>query len=129
MKEGINPIWEDEKELQGGCFSFKVVNKQVVPVWNTLMQLITGETISNNNDFIDKINGITISPKKSFCILKIWMSNVEYQNPKHIVPIDGLAVYGCLFKNINLNTINFMIIYYKINNYKYQLIKPSKITY
>jgi len=98
MRDGINPTWEDEKNCKGGCFSFKVVNKHVVQVWNTLMQLITGESISKNEDFIDKINGITISPKKSFCILKIWMSNVEYQNPKHIVPIDGLAVHGCLFK-------------------------------
>ena len=58
MRKGINPTWEDPKNSKGGCFSFKVVNKQVVPVWNTLMQLITGETISKHEDFIDTINVI-----------------------------------------------------------------------
>ena len=98
MKTGINPTWEDKRNSKGGCFSFKVVNKHVVNVWNTLLQIITGETISSNNDFIKKVNGITISPKKAFCILKIWMSDVEYQNPKLIIPIEGLAMHGCLFK-------------------------------
>ena len=98
MREGINPTWEDKRNCKGGCFSFKVTNKHVVDVWNTLLQVITGETISTNNDFIKKVNGITISPKKAFCILKIWMSDVEYQNPKLIIPIEGLAMHGCLFK-------------------------------
>ena len=62
------------------------------------MQLITGETISNNNDFIDKINGITISPIENHLYFKNMDGNVEYQNPKHIVPIERLAVHGCLFK-------------------------------
>ena len=27
MREGISPRWEDEKNRDGGCFSFKVPNK------------------------------------------------------------------------------------------------------
>ena len=26
MKEGINPIWEDPKNRNGGCFSYKISN-------------------------------------------------------------------------------------------------------
>ena len=29
MKEDIKPIWEDEKNLNGGCFSYKILNKYV----------------------------------------------------------------------------------------------------
>ena len=29
MKSGITPMWEDKENRDGGCFSFKVANKQV----------------------------------------------------------------------------------------------------
>ena len=98
MREGINPTWEDKRNCQGGCFSFKVNNKMVYSVWNDLLKSITGESISDNVNFIKNVNGITISPKKSFCIIKIWMQSVEYQNPKLINNIEGLSMHGCLFK-------------------------------
>jgi len=47
-----------------------------------------------------KINGITISPKKSFCIVKIWLNNCSNQNSESInySNIEGLVAYGSLFK-------------------------------
>ena len=98
MRKGINPTWEDPKNNDGGCFSFKVSNKNVPNVWKHLSYVLTGETISNDYKFQRKVTGITISPKKSFCILKIWMQSLEYQNPRVIVNINGLDIRGCLFK-------------------------------
>ena len=98
MRKGINPTWEDPKNSEGGCFSFKVSNKNVPNVWKHLSYVLTGETISNDHKFQENVTGITISPKKSFCILKIWMKNLEYQNPRVIVDINGLDIRGCLFK-------------------------------
>ena len=101
MKKGINPTWEDPKNCKGGCFSFKIMNKQVCQVWNDLLKVVTGNTISNDKTFVKNINGITISPKKAFCIMKIWMCGTDKQNPKVIVPINGLNSHGCLFKKHN----------------------------
>tara|TARA_B100001750_G_C15174608_1_gene431014 strand:+ start:152 stop:466 length:315 start_codon:yes stop_codon:yes gene_type:complete len=98
MRKGINPTWEDPKNCKGGCFSFKVNNKNVPRVWTDLSYVLTGETVSNNPKFQSNITGITISPKKSFCILKIWMHDLEYQNPRIITDIEGLTVTGCIFK-------------------------------
>ena len=53
------------------------------------------ETTTNNNEII--INGFTISPKKNFCIIKIWTGNCKVQNPK-IFNIDGFSDVACLFK-------------------------------
>ena len=64
---------------------------------------LTGETISNDEKFLNCVNGITLSPKKSFCILKIWMKNINNQNPKKICEIEGLTSHGCLFKKHNPN--------------------------
>jgi hypothetical protein len=101
MKKGINPTWEDPKNCKGGCFSFKIMNKQVCQVWNDLLKVVTGNTISIDKTFVRNVNGITISPKKAFCIMKIWMSGTDKQNPKVIVPINGLNSHGCLFKKHN----------------------------
>ena len=99
MRKDISPTWEDPLNKDGGCFSFKIPNKKIVDVWKNLSYVLTGETISNDPKFQECINGITISPKKSFCILKIWMKNLEYQNPRVIsTELDGLSINGCLFK-------------------------------
>ena len=98
MRVGIEPTWEDPKNKDGGCFSYKISNKVVKNIWNSLCYAIAGETISNDPKFIKSVNGITISPKKAFCIIKIWMSDCDNQNPTKIINIDGLSSQGCLFK-------------------------------
>jgi hypothetical protein len=58
-----------------------------------------GGSLSSNESFVANVTGITISPKKNFCIIKIWMSSCEYQNPKIITnDIANLSSQGSLFK-------------------------------
>ena len=71
MREGVSPTWEDPQNRQGGCFSFKVTNKSVFNAWRDLSYILVGETLSNNPKILDSITGITISPKRAFCIIKI----------------------------------------------------------
>ena len=99
MKEGVKPMWEDPKNINGGCFSYKVTNKFVVQAWRELTYVLTGESLSKTPNFVNCVTGITISPKKNFCIIKIWMSDCKHTNPsivttdvKHIVP------EGCVWK-------------------------------
>lgn len=101
MKDGINPLWEDARNRLGGCFSYKVLNKYVCQVWKDLTYALVGDTLSNNNDFLKAVTGITISPKKNFCIVKIWITNCEFQNPQLVNEIQNLALNGCLFKQHN----------------------------
>jgi hypothetical protein len=99
MKDGITPVWEDPKNREGGCFSYKVSNKTVYDVWRDLTYILVGETISSNNAFVNNVTGITISPKKNFCIIKIWMTNCIYQNPAIVtLDVNGISPQGCLFK-------------------------------
>jgi hypothetical protein len=58
-----------------------------------------GETLSKNDTFVSYVTGITISPKKNFCIIKIWLTNCLNQNPDIITSdIKGIISQGCLFK-------------------------------
>lgn len=91
-------MWEDPKNANGGCFSFKVSNKNIKNVWRNISYMLTGNSISNNKKLVKSINGITISPKKSFCILKIWMDSIEFQNVTELNTIPELSFVGCIFK-------------------------------
>lgn len=98
MKKGITPMWEDSKNRNGGCFSYKVINKLVYNVWKTLLYKLCGETLCKESKYNSLINGITISPKKNFCIIKIWLENCSAQDPNIISEIKNLSNQGCLFK-------------------------------
>jgi hypothetical protein len=99
MREGIKPTWEDPRNRNGGCFSYKVSNKNVYKVWKDLTYVIVGSSISKNMNFVNCVTGITISPKKNFCIIKIWMTDCNNQNPGVITSdLKGLSPQGCIFK-------------------------------
>ena len=99
MKDGITPMWEDPKNRNGGCFSYKISNKYVFETWKDLTYILIGETLSSNTIFVNSISGITISPKKNFCIVKLWMTNCDHQNPHSITSdVKYLSPQGCLFK-------------------------------
>ena len=98
MRDGIKPMWEDPKNIKGGCFSYKINNKNVVSIWKNLSYSLVGESLTEQNSARPAINGITISPKKNFCIVKIWFSNCNHQNPSIIIDDIGISSQGCLFK-------------------------------
>jgi hypothetical protein len=68
-------------------------------VWKELTYVVVGGTVSKQPNFVNKVSGITISPKKNFCIIKIWMSDCSNQNPAAVISdITELHSQGCLFK-------------------------------
>ncbi len=81
MKEGIFPNWEDPDNRSGGCLSFKVTSIKVIDEWNTLLlKCITNHVLNEHNE---EINGISISPKKEFNIVKIWFKNNDFDYKKY----------------------------------------------
>lgn len=98
MRKGIVPQWEDPKNRNGGAFSFKVINKQIYDVWKIIFTALCGETLFVDNEINKSVNGISISPKKNFCILKIWLNTCEYKDPNQIINIPNLQKQGCIFK-------------------------------
>lgn len=98
MKNNINPLWEDPLNKNGGCFSFKVANKNVVTIWKRFVYCLVGNTITDDKNLLKSITGVTISPKKAFCIIKIWISNCKNQNPMFLSKQLGIPFEGCLFK-------------------------------
>lgn len=99
MREDIKPMWEDGKNKDGGSFSYKVSNKNIEKTWRNLAYSLVGENLAKTLPMQKNINGITISPKKNFCVIKIWLAGCEIQNPTMIKSIvNNISPEGCLFK-------------------------------
>jgi len=99
MRKGITPLWEDPQNRHGGCFSYKVINKFVEQVWREMFYLACGETLGVTDSYSSNINGITISPKKNFCIIKIWFKDKDHQDPNMIQLVEHLTKNGVMFKS------------------------------
>jgi hypothetical protein len=104
MREHIFPCWDDPSNINGSCISIKVLKENVPKFWEMLMIRILGETLivsEHRETHWNKVNGISISSKKSFCIIKIWLSDTEITNISFLdIPMDD--VYGdVLFKSNN----------------------------
>lgn len=74
----IYPLWEDEMNRRGGYWSFKINNEESQKVWSDLCKFLIGETICEKETML--INGLSISPKKKFCIIKIWNKDCSKEN-------------------------------------------------
>ena len=81
MKESIQPIWEDEYNKHGGCMSFKLWKTEVNDCWLELTgKLISHSLLKNTETHSTKISGVSISPKRNYCIVRIWLFDSELSN-------------------------------------------------
>ena len=102
MKEGIFPNWEDPDNRLGGSLSFKVKSISVLQEWSDLLlNCITELILSENND---EINGISISPKKEFNIIKIWIKNDGFDYKEYFQNRKGslISIDNSLYKKHNI---------------------------
>jgi len=72
MKEGIMPMWEDPKNANGGYWSFKVPKRSSNLTWKKLSAGLVGNSLTVDSKKMSCITGISISPKISNCVMKIW---------------------------------------------------------
>ena len=79
MRQGVKPTWEDPVNRDGGCFTWKVEKEDVLSAWeNMCMMFVAGELSPIFDQY--GFNGISISPKKTNNILKVWLRD----NPSDI---------------------------------------------
>ena len=73
MKNNISPLWEDPENINGGCWSFKVLDTEAEKLWTELScYLVCNQLIEDSNDII----GLSICLKKNnFSVIKIWNKN------------------------------------------------------
>lgn len=97
MKNQVKPMWEDVHNVDGGCWSFRVSKKEVPKTWQELVLSALGEILINNK-YAKTINGISISPKRSFSIIKIWNDNVKINEGSLLNKVPGLNMDELMYK-------------------------------
>jgi hypothetical protein len=82
MKENIIPIWEDEENINGGCWSFKINEDQTYNLWTDLsVYLVCNQLLNDNSDIV----GISSCLKKNNnSVIKIWNKNSKNSSLSNI---------------------------------------------
>lgn len=93
MRGDIMPTWEDPHNRKGGCWSYKVPMSEMGKVWKALSTRLVGERLS---DVPLLLNGISMSPKRGFCIVKVWNhdANQSKASVLHVEDIPKLNNFG-----------------------------------
>ena len=70
MRGDTSPLWENKVNIRGGSYCLKIGRRNATEVFTRyLAAAALGEAATDpRNDIV----GVTISPKKGFCIIKIW---------------------------------------------------------
>jgi len=83
MRIDIMPRYEDKYNINGGCFSFKILPDDLHDRLFKLTSNILGENIGITNNITNNINGISISPKKFYYIARIWIKDNKYAKKEY----------------------------------------------
>lgn len=78
MREHVFPLWDDDYNVDGGAFAIKVLKSVADEFWIDTCMKVLGEVISKDKQTNVIINGVSISPKKHFCIIKLWVANTDF---------------------------------------------------
>ena len=95
MRKDVEPLWEHQRNVNGGCWSLKISKENIHRIWENISIALLGENIGDN------INGISISPKKNFCIIKIWNDNKNNSDISLLKKIDNVSFEGIIYKPHN----------------------------
>lgn len=91
MKDNVTPLWEDNENINGGCWSFKVHEDQAEKLWTELSIYLVCELIINNPS--DSI-GLSICLKKNNnSVVKIWNKDSK-NNSLNIINKDIIKNWG-----------------------------------
>ena len=100
MKDEVQPLWEDKHNINGGCWSYKVAKKEASQGYLDLLVAMISENVCIDNPEI--ITGASISPKKGFCIIKIWNNNNKFCDPKLLSSkINQIDINQTIYKPYN----------------------------
>lgn len=72
MKKNIEPIWEHPENRNGGICTLKVDYNNLMNIWELLCAYMVCNELC---EMKDDINGVSLSPKSNWVILKIWNKN------------------------------------------------------
>jgi hypothetical protein len=69
------PKWDDNENTKMSYMSIKILKANATEFMEKILAYSLTETLYK--DHPELINGVSISPKKNFCICKIWINSTD----------------------------------------------------
>jgi hypothetical protein len=83
MRGDVSPLWENKANIRGGSYCLKVGRKSAAEIYQRYLAAAAAGIATTNTE--NPIVGVTMSPKKGFCIIKLWNANSKaFNNPADI---------------------------------------------
>jgi hypothetical protein len=77
MREHVFPSWDDPANINGACVSAKVPKEDLHAFWEQMVVRMLGETLTKDPAMWSAVNGLSCSPKRHFCIVKLWLADLD----------------------------------------------------
>ncbi|NDB83593.1 MAG: hypothetical protein EB127_12850 [Alphaproteobacteria bacterium] len=86
MRNPIPPLWENHQNVYGGAYSLRIVKHDAGKVFIDYAIAAMNKLVTADSKNI--INGLSISPKKGFNIIKLWNNDsTVYKNPTDLLKL------------------------------------------
>jgi hypothetical protein len=83
MKNNITPMWEDQENINGGCWSFKIQEDMSEELWEDLSVYLVNNILCPS--ISNEVVGISLCLKKNNnTVVKIWNKNSKHNSLKLI---------------------------------------------
>lgn len=102
MKEDLPPLWEAKEHINGGSLCFKIYRKYVSSTWTNLATYMLCNELMSDTTLSHHLTGLTISPKKSFSIIKLWNDDSSMNLSEYIrTDIQHVSIKDTIYKAHN----------------------------
>lgn len=85
----IYPKWEDEHNINGGCWSLRIDHSIAYETFKMLAIHFVTNTLSRSET---ETNGISMAPKASHSIIKVWMQRISKTGDEWYTPLASKSV-------------------------------------
>jgi hypothetical protein len=83
MRGETSPLWENKANIRGGSYCIKVGRRNAGDIYQRYLAAAALGCATSNPE--NAIVGVTMSPKKGFCIIKLWNACAKaFNNPADI---------------------------------------------
>jgi hypothetical protein len=88
MRDPSPPLWESHHHIRGGCYSFRCQKKDAAEVYITYVIASMLNVVSSPEN---RINGLSISPKRGFNIIKVWNADAQkFSQPSNLHAVSNI---------------------------------------
>jgi hypothetical protein len=103
MRGSTSPLWEHHSNIRGGCYCLKVSRRNAVEVYTHYLAAAAAGCATTDPE-ANPIVGVTISPKRGFCIIKLMNANGRtHHDPTDIIQLHEEVNIGEILYRPNID--------------------------